>query len=108
MLEKEELLNIRGGSVDVMMVGTIIAAIIFVIGIIDGIVRPLEVESRCIMSKDELMKVYGGAELTTTLINSFAKIFDLFFGIGQSLGTSIRKIKEKSCVKLILDVETAF
>lgn len=47
------------------------------------------------MKKEELIKIYGGANITSSLLNSFSKIFELFFEVGQSLGTSIRKIKEK-------------
>lgn len=41
MLEKNDLLNIYGGAIDFAVVGVVVAAVIFVIGVIDGIVRPL-------------------------------------------------------------------
>lgn len=44
-LENEELINIKGGSASAVTIGTVallvVTGITFVIGVIDGIVRPL-------------------------------------------------------------------
>lgn len=42
MLNKEQLLNVYGGTVDFGVVGVVIAAVMFVIGVIDGYIRPLK------------------------------------------------------------------
>ena len=41
MLTKEELLSIQGGAVDWAVVGVVAAAVIFIVGVLDGFVRPL-------------------------------------------------------------------
>jgi hypothetical protein len=42
MLTKEEMLNIYGGAVSWGIVGAIAAGVVFIIGIIDGYLRPLK------------------------------------------------------------------
>ena len=41
-LSKEELININGGAISWSLVTGISAAIVFIVGIIDGIVRPVK------------------------------------------------------------------
>ena len=41
-LSNEELMNISGGGVNVALVAAVSAGIAFIIGIFDGIVRPLK------------------------------------------------------------------
>ena len=41
ILSNEELVKIRGGGVSAALVAGIVAAGIFIIGVIDGILRPL-------------------------------------------------------------------
>jgi len=42
MLDKNELLNIYGGGLSAGTVGLIIAGVIFIIGALDGFIRPLK------------------------------------------------------------------
>lgn len=41
-LTKKELLNIEGGSISLGICLAITAGVVFLIGVIDGLVRPLE------------------------------------------------------------------
>lgn len=42
MLEKEELIEIKGGAVNFAILGAVGVAVTFIIGLIDGYVRPLK------------------------------------------------------------------
>ena len=42
MLGKEELINVNGGAISFGVGASVIAGIIFIIGVIDGYVRPLK------------------------------------------------------------------
>ena len=42
MLEKEELLKVEGGAFSFGLAAAITGAIIFIVGVIDGYVRPLK------------------------------------------------------------------
>ena len=46
------------------------------------------------LSNQELALVSGG--ITTTLLNSVARIISVIFNIGKSIGTSIRMIRSKT------------
>ncbi len=46
------------------------------------------------MNNEELMLVRGG--ITTTLLNSVARIISVIFNIGKSIGTSIKMIRSKT------------
>ena len=46
------------------------------------------------MKDEELVLVKGG--ITTTLLNSVARIISVIFNIGNSIGTSIRMIRSKT------------
>ncbi|CDA52512.1 unknown [Clostridium sp. CAG:533] len=46
------------------------------------------------MRDEELVLVKGG--ITTTLLNSVARIISVIFNIGKSIGTSIRMIRFKT------------
>ena len=41
-LKKEELININGGAVSWSLITGISAVVVFIVGIIDGIVRPVK------------------------------------------------------------------
>ena len=49
------------------------------------------------MSKEELIKVNGGysLRLSATLINTIIRGFNTFYKFGQSLGSSIRRIRSR-------------
>ena len=52
------------------------------------------------MKDEELVLIKGG--ITTTLLNSVARIISVIFNIGKSIGTSIRMIRSKtSCLWII-------
>lgn len=42
MLEKSELININGGGISFGLGAAIVGGIIFIVGVIDGYVRPLK------------------------------------------------------------------
>lgn len=42
MLNNEELLNIYGGAISIGIVSIVIAGIVFLVGVIDGYMRPLK------------------------------------------------------------------
>ncbi len=44
MLEKDELLLIKGGAADWVIIGIIGTLITFVVGVVDGYLRPLKCE----------------------------------------------------------------
>lgn len=44
MLNNEELLNIYGGAINIGIVSIIIAGIVFLVGVVDGYMRPLNVD----------------------------------------------------------------
>ena len=44
MLCKEELMRVYAGAVDWAVVGVVAATIVFIIGVVDGFVRPLDCE----------------------------------------------------------------
>lgn len=46
------------------------------------------------MRDDELILVSGG--ITTTLLNSIARVISVIFNIGKSVGTSIRMLRTKT------------
>ena len=46
------------------------------------------------MKDEELVLVKGG--ITTTLLNSVARIISVIFNIGKSIGTSISMIRSKT------------
>ena len=49
------------------------------------------------MVKEDLILVYGGtvSKISGTLINSIARLGKLLYGVGQGLGSSIRRIKTR-------------
>ena len=50
------------------------------------------------LNNNELSQRYGGISISGTLITAFTKMFNIFFEIGSSLGTSINMIyRKKSC-----------
>lgn len=40
MLNNEELLNIYGGAINIGIISIVIAGIVFLVGVIDGIITP--------------------------------------------------------------------
>lgn len=50
------------------------------------------------MSNEELIKTYGGITLSTTLLNTLAKLLGTSLELGRTLGTTIRRaIEKKKC-----------
>ena len=97
-LSNNELREINGGGHFVL--GLLLAGgITFLIGVIDGYVRPLscnqEVCDMIELNKNELMCVEGGIKITATLINSVAKGVNTILNLGRALGSSIRRIGSK-------------
>jgi len=44
------------------------------------------------LSDKELKQVIGGLDLTSGLLNSFVRAFEIVLEIGRSFGTSIRRL----------------
>jgi len=47
------------------------------------------------LTNKELKTIVGGINITAAFINGVKGIFSIFFDFGNSLGSSIRRIKEK-------------
>lgn len=48
-----------------------------------------------ILEYHELSKIRGGFNISATLLNAFARIITSVYDIGNSLGSSLRRIKDK-------------
>lgn len=44
------------------------------------------------LQEEQLKKVWGGATISGTLINSFCKGIEIILEVGRSLGSAIRRI----------------
>ena len=50
------------------------------------------------MNKEELMNIYGGAKLTSSIINAAVKALSFALEVGRTIGSSIRRaIAKKKC-----------
>lgn len=50
------------------------------------------------LKKDEMLKVEGGTDLTSSMLTAIYKTFELIYSIGESLGSYIRrKTSGKMC-----------
>ena len=52
------------------------------------------------LSKSELLQIYGGANISGTLINSIVRGIEAVLNLGRSLGSSIRRIGNNSICSL--------
>jgi len=52
------------------------------------------------LNRKEMLVVNGGASINGTWINSFVRCVTIFFEIGQSLGTAIRRKMSGSICKV--------
>lgn len=52
----------------------------------------LSVINMVTLTEKELKQVVGGLDLTSGILNSFVRAFEIVLEIGRSLGTSIRRI----------------
>lgn len=93
-INDNKLREIDGGSK--LVVGLLIASgITFLIGVIDGYIRPLKCNQEAYMvklEKKDLVNVEGGLKLSASLFNSLAKGVNTLLNLGRSLGSSIRRI----------------
>lgn len=48
-----------------------------------------------IFEYEALSKIKGGISISATLLNAFARIISSVYDIGNSLGSSLRRIKDK-------------
>lgn len=44
------------------------------------------------LSKDEMLQIVGGVNLSGTLVNAFTSAFKTLYGFGQNFGSSLRRI----------------
>lgn len=52
------------------------------------------------LKKDELIQIYGGANISGTLINSIVRGIEAILDLGRSLGSSIRRIGNNNICSL--------
>ena len=43
------------------------------------------------MTNEELVKIYGGADLPSSLLNSITKLINEVYELGRALGSAIRR-----------------
>ena len=99
-LNKEELNNINGGAWKLGVIGAIIAGGVFIIGVVDGFLRPYACRRQGgNMSNQELIMVRGGGFMvSSTYLNSLARVINSVLELGRTFGTSIRMfISGKKC-----------
>ena len=53
------------------------------------------------LTNKELKSIIGGINITAAFINGVKGIFSIFYDFGNSLGSSIRRIKEKKIKELL-------
>ena len=52
------------------------------------------------LTNEELNNIYGGINLTGTLINSFTNAIKVILDVSRSLGTAIRRLYDKKLCPL--------
>lgn len=52
------------------------------------------------LTKKELKSIIGGIDLTSGILNSFVRAFEIVMEIGRSLGTSIRRISSSNICEI--------
>lgn len=52
------------------------------------------------LKSEELLNVKGGANFSAALLNSLSRIVTVIFELGKSIGTSLRRVKEKNYCKI--------
>lgn len=93
-MNKQELLDINGGGISFSFGLLIAAGITFIIGVIDGYIRPLK--CRWNMDRNELLEIYGGFNISGSFINSLVRGINALLDLGRSLGTIIRRAGTKN------------
>ena len=46
------------------------------------------------LTKEEAVRIYGGVNLSGTIVNAFLKGADIILELGRSLGSAIRRIQD--------------
>ena len=100
LLTKEELLDINGGAISWTLFSSIAGAIIFLVGVVDGYLRPLKCRWSTMLNKEELLEIVGGTSISGTLINAFVRAINVALDVGRSLGSAIRRVMSKSMCSL--------
>ena len=93
-LSTRELHEVEGGNGIAIGLG-IFAGITFIIGVIDGYVRPLKCNQEVFMKdlkNNELFDIDGGVSISGTFINSITRGIDTILDMGRSVGSAIRRI----------------
>ena len=92
-LDNNELKNVKGG-IGFWGIAGIISAAIFIVGVVDGIARPLKCEQKKMkrLTEEELILVVGGFNITGTIVNAFVSAGKFLIDSGRRLGTAIRRI----------------
>ena len=79
-LSKEEMLNIKGGGISVWAA----------LGI--GALKDIQ--------KEEMMKIVGGGtDISGAILNAISGCIETIFGIGQAVGSAIRRIRSGNLCK---------
>ena len=96
-LSVNEMHDVKGGSKAVVGLA-IVAGITFLIGVIDGFVRPLRCNWGGFMknlNKNELVLIEGGS-ISGTLISSITRGINTILDMGRSFGNAIRRIGSRN------------
>ena len=93
-LSNDELYSVSGGGIGWGIAGLIAGIITFVVGVIDGYMRPLKCNQKggILLNDAELTNVVGGA-ISATLFNALVRGFTAIFEFGKAVGTAIRRAK---------------
>ena len=94
-MSDNELKTIEGGGLSFGAIVGIAAGITFLIGIIDGIVRPLKCNQEEYMKELnnlELLNIVGGINWTASLFGYMSKAIETVLDVGRSLGSAIRRL----------------
>ncbi len=51
------------------------------------------------MTKEELLNIKGGSGISGTVLSGVIKAFTLALELGRSLGTALRRVKDKNVCK---------
>ena len=52
------------------------------------------------LSKEELKQIDGGTSISGSIINAFTDAIKTLYDVGKSLGSSIRRLKEKKLCEI--------
>ncbi len=105
-IKGEELSMIKGGISPWFYIGAA-SLFFFVAGVVDGYVRPLPCHKQIMQEVKDynyLIQIFGGLNISGTILNSISKGIKTVYEIGQKVGTAIRRIRARSLCKIQLKI----